>query len=868
MVDELLPPPPKKHVGVKTGQTIKYSRAIKKKREAEQVYKEKTKEYDRILTRKATDHYVYRKKTNAYKDAHKRAIEALDGKKTTILDTEVLENTEKEIWELIKDRPIIFQPNPGPQTEFLSASEREVFYGGARGGGKSYAMLVDPLRYCDKGNHRALLIRRTMPELRDLIEHSRKLYKQAFPNARFREQEKEWRFPSGARIEFGFAENRTDALRYQGQAYSWIGVDELPQYPTPDVWNDLRGSLRTVDPNIPLFMRACVDEGDVLTEAGWKPIQDVQIGERVFSLDLSNNLILQNVTAVFAYEVDEELVSVNKKSLKMSMTNDHKVVVQKHGSEENYIKPFNKFGSHEKVLRAGFWNGIPYSEDMLNLEANNYMLLLGLFLSEGCTTTRNRITITQVKKYGEDQLYDFFIRCHPKFKKYGADYSLTDKDWYSHFLKFGKAKDKFIPREILNSSKENLENLFEALMFGDGHWLSAKSGSYYTISSQLADDFAELATKLGYNVYITSRYQPLSKNLQYCVYINLNKQVTHIEIKKDDIKSIKYKGKVYCISVANTHNFVIKQKGSVWISSNTGNPGNIGSHWVREMFITPAKWGIPFTVTLETPLGNKNITRRFISAKLADNPYLTQTDDYLIMLASLPEVQRKQWLEGDWDVFENSAFPEFNRAVHVVQPREVPKNWIKFRACDWGYSSNACVLWFACDYDGVLWIYRELYTKLMTADIFARKVLDLEKDDGHVRYGILDASTWAKRGDVGPSIAETMIREGCSWRMSDRSKHSRENGKLEVHRRLSVNPDTKESLIKIFSNCENLIRTLPQLPLDPNNVEDVDTKAEDHAYDALRYGCMSRCLNPSQWFDVAEKIAKYYKKPADPVYGY
>ena len=108
------------------------------------------------------------------------------------------------VQEHVQNQEVIFKPNSGPQTQFLAASEREVFYGGARGGGKSYAMLVDPLRYCTKANHRALLVRRTMPELRDLIQKSQLLYSKAFPNAKWREQEKEWRFPSGAKIEFGY----------------------------------------------------------------------------------------------------------------------------------------------------------------------------------------------------------------------------------------------------------------------------------------------------------------------------------------------------------------------------------------------------------------------------------------------------------------------------------------------------------------------------------------------------------------------------------------------------------------------------------------------------------------------------------------
>ena len=71
-----------------------------------------------------------------------------------------------------------------------------------------------------------------MPELRELIDKSRELYTKAFPGAKFREVEKVWKFPSGATLEFGYLDRDADVYRYQGQAYSWIGVDELTQYPT------------------------------------------------------------------------------------------------------------------------------------------------------------------------------------------------------------------------------------------------------------------------------------------------------------------------------------------------------------------------------------------------------------------------------------------------------------------------------------------------------------------------------------------------------------------------------------------------------------------------------------------------------------
>jgi len=536
---EIQPPKPKQKVRSKAKESVKatLARTRTKVAKAEQ------------SLRSAKQHAEH------VKQKLKSVNKALDGKEQQLITQDVIDSASKNVQEHINQQDVVFKPNVGPQTNFLAASEREVFYGGARGGGKSYAMLVDPLRYCDKTHHRALLLRRTMPELRDLITHSQRLYNRAFPGAKWREQEKEWRFPSGAKIEFGYAENMTDALRYQGQSYTWIGIDELPQYPSPDIYNFLRSSLRSVDPGIPVYMRS------------------------------------------------------------------------------------------------------------------------------------------------------------------------------------------------------------------------------------------------------------------------------------------------------------------------TGNPGNIGSQWVREMFVNPVEPNSTFNVHVDTPVGTKIITRRFIPAKLQDNPYLTQTDDYYAMLASLPEVQRKQFLEGDWDAFEDSAFPEFNKSIHIVDPFEVPKGWQKFRSADWGYASPACVLWFAIDYDNNLWIYRELYTKKITADVFARKVLMLEKDE-YIRYGVLDASTWARRGDIGPSIAETMIQVGCKWRPSDRTPRSRISGKLEIHKRLKPS-DTKkkEPGLRIFSTCRNLIRTFPLLPLDDSNPEDINTDAEDHAYDALRYGCMSRPMHTSYASRMYKQPRPQFQ-PVDRIFGY
>lgn len=777
-----------------------------------------------------------------------------------------------------KKENVIFEPNEGPQTEFLASSEKEVFYGGARGGGKSYALIVDPLRYCNKESHRALFIRRTMPELRDIIFHTHRIYPKAYPGAKFTEQDKVWRFPSGARIEFGYCEHPTDVLRYQGQAYSWIGIDELPQFPDRQILNDLRGSLRTVDPTLPTFLRACVDEGDVLTSFGWRDIRVIRPGDYVWSMNDEGKAELKKVTDAFVYDIDEDIVRIDHKGVYMSMTKDHKIVSWRRGTKKPKRIAWNDIKSKSvDIVRQADFNlpkGIEFAP--FNLEINTYLWLLGLFLTEGCATTRNRVTITQIKEPNKSIVREFLTKTNKNWLEYAnGDFSLTDKEWHEFFSIFGKAKDKFIPPYILNcGNKEQLEILFDALMFGDGSWQSEKAGQFYTTSERLKDDVSEIGLKLGYRVKQHTRIRPeYSEKPQYEVFFNKPAEIVHrLELDKQKPEYVRYTGKVYCIAVEDNHNFFIKQKGFVWLSSNTGNPGGVGSAWIKEDFIDPAPHGQAFEVKFKLPDGSeKIITRKYIPSKVWNNPYLLHNDDYVAMLASLPETKRRQWLEGDWDAWDGAAFPEFHRDTHVVKPFEIPRTWIKFRSADYGYSSPGCVLWMAVDFDGNIYVYRELYAKGLNGEEFAKLVLYGEKDE-IIRYGILDSSVWAKRGDVGPSIAETMIRLGCNWIPADRSPGSRKASKMQVHQRLAVNPRTKKPSVFIFENCTNLIRTLPMLPIDENDPEDVDTKAEDHAYDAFRYGLASRPVKPNAIYDMfgsrISELQERNRAPADSTFGY
>ena len=441
---------------------------------------------------------------------------------------------------------VVFHPNEGPQTEFLAADEKDVLYGGAAGGGKSYAMLVDPLRYAHRKAHRALILRRSMPELRELIDKSRELYPQAFPGCKFREVEKVWNFPSGAKIEFGFLERDADVYRYQGQAYSWIGFDEITHLPTEFGWNYLASRLRTTDPEIKTYLRC------------------------------------------------------------------------------------------------------------------------------------------------------------------------------------------------------------------------------------------------------------------------------------------------------------------------TANPGGIGASWVKRRYVDA------YTAN-ESFVGGDGLTRKFIPARLTDNPYLSEDGVYEQMLMSLPPVQRKQLLEGNWDINEGAAFVEFDPEMHIVTPFQIPLTWERVKGIDYGYASESACVWGAVDRtDGTLIIYRELYRKGLTGEDLGAIITEMEMEDPFSVSGVLDTAAWARTGTTGPTVGESLVRQGHKLRRADKN---RIQGKIQIHEYLKVQPSGRPKL-QIFNTCPNLIKELQSIPLDKRNPEDVDTHAADHAYDALRYLIMSRPRINNPMDNLRQYHRESIYKPVDETFGY
>jgi hypothetical protein len=637
----------------------------------------------------------------------------------------------------------------------------------------------------------------------------------------------------------------------------------LTEWGDEELFNLMIGSIRSIDPEIPVSIRACVDQGEVLTLRGWLPIQDVVVGDFVYSLDESGACKLNRVYSVSSYDVDEELVRVRKKNLFMSMTQDHRVVHRL--ANKSYATTKWNEHSHKTiriaraplVYEASGYEGCTFQD----LDYNDWLAFLGIYLAEGSIkqTVHNgnySCIVTQQKLESKNLIRELLSRFPIKFhEQANGDFVAHNKELWTYLKQFGKAKDKFVPRDILNTaSASQLRILFDWLVLGDGHWQTSKSCTYVTTSKQLAEDIAEISAKLGFKAKITTvPTENENHNTRYNVYIVVRPPVTVVD-KLTDVSLERYQGKVYCISVENNDNFIIKQQDTVWVSGNTTNPDGPGRRWVKERFIDRT----PQDKTLFIPVENFHgevlayRTRKWLHSSIFDNKALMESDpSYVASLASLEPRLRAVWFEGSWDFNDNMAFDEFDRRIHTCDPFEIPPSWYRFRACDWGYGrdSLAVCLWFAVDPEKTLYVYREFVAngdvpveKKLNAPSFARRVLQLEQGES-VKFGVIDGSTagdGGKRSGLGPTSYDMMLQAGCKWNIADRGAGSRKHGKQLVHHYLSFDHEIGRPRIIIFNNCVQLIKELSSLPVDKNDTDDVDSNAEDHAYDALRYGLQSR----------------------------
>ena len=300
------------------------------------------------------------------------------------------------------------------------------------------------------------------------------------------------------------------------------------------------------------------------------------------------------------------------------------------------------------------------------------------------------------------------------------------------------------------------------------------------------------------------------------------------------------------------------------------NPGGVGHVWVKERFIDIGEPNVIHNCKLET---GEEVTRIFIPSLVTDNKFMLEYDpDYIKRLDALPEKERKALKYGDWDIYDGMFFPEFKRRIHVIEPFEIPDNWNRYIAMDYGLDMFA-VLFVAIDIKGKAYVYNEIHkSNLIVSE--ARQVLKSYMRKARYKYIYAPPDLWNRNRDTGKSTAELFYEGGIDLAKASNNRiagwlNAKEWLKVRKLRSEQTGEIYEDSDLKIFNNCINLIKYLPQLQHDEKEPNDVATEPHEptHITDALRYFCVSRVAPTKEIKNVEKTFDLNFEKPIRKDWG-
>ena len=311
------------------------------------------------------------------------------------------------------------------------------------------------------------------------------------------------------------------------------------------------------------------------------------------------------------------------------------------------------------------------------------------------------------------------------------------------------------------------------------------------------------------------------------------------------------------------------------VTFSTTNPYGAGHNWVKARFIDAAPPGV--IVKRTTNVFNPRTGQREdvvrtqvrLFGSYKENKFLSP--HYIAGLENIKdENKRKAWLWGDWDIVAGGALDDL-WGDHLILPRfHVPKTWRIDRSMDWGSTHPFSIGWWAeangeeatlpngrkfCPPPGSIIRLTEWYG---TDEVGSNIGLKLSAKD--IALGIQERETrllsegWIQtQPEPGPAdnqirdvrerdvdtIAKKMEDHGVVWTPSDKSPGSRRNGLQIMRDRLQSSATNAGPGLYFMDNCRASLATLPVLPRDDDNQDDVDTDSEDHIYDDVRYRCLA-----------------------------
>jgi deoxycytidine triphosphate deaminase len=349
------------------------------------------------------------------------------------------------------------------------------------------------------------------------------------------------------------------------------------------------GLIVNVTPLEPCF----ADDTEILTPEGWKPFEDLKLGEQVLGMSDDGFAEYQPVLAKQAYDYTGELLHFDGRSVDLLVTPDHKLLVNRRTNGRSSRKGPEKTGWHTlaakdvygkhnyEVTRHVLWRGSNPGETVLvngeRYPTQAFLRFLGLWLGDGSVYSpqkngKNSGYVIQIAAFNHKRSYVKAVldELGVHYNEFKEGFRFYSKPLHDYLQPYKHAPTKHLPREWLCLAPELIALILEGLVKSDGNDLTQ---TITTCSRQLADDAQVMAFLSGQSAIVRKAKPEIRERQINGVSIHTNHDVykvrlgtTHLtpKIRPERHKIKSYRGKVYDVTVPNHLIFVRRNGKAIW----------------------------------------------------------------------------------------------------------------------------------------------------------------------------------------------------------------------------------------------------------------------------------------------------------------
>jgi intein/homing endonuclease len=397
------------------------------------------------------------------------------------------------------------------------------------------------------------------------------------------------------------------------------------------------------------FMGKCYHpDTEVLTNNGWKKISDVSERQAIVSLNPSTHKIeLKPIIKKYEYDFNGELIHLKHRSAEQLVTPNHNVWCSI--SKGNFrLREASKlpqiFGmSNQAIVEEKMETNQILVGDK-KYDANDFCFLVGMFIGDGSVCIRKGKRNDKVRS---DNFISFSFKKERKIKAleniltslkivYNKNVSsiknyfyINDDALVEYFHRLGKAKEKHIPKQILNLNYSALKGLYDGLIESDGCIQGIRNQHIYsTISKRLADDVQELSLKIGISASISIQREGGKKivfgrlcetQTAYRLSMLPKDKIIKFNPREKNILKVAYSGKVHCVEISENH---------ILYTRYNGKPVWSGNSW--DAFVPqPIFWKDSNWITQEFPISLQDIRvdNELLSVESVSDRWVTKGED-------------------------------------------------------------------------------------------------------------------------------------------------------------------------------------------------------------------------------------------------